>query len=427
MSAGDRTPVMNSPTPGRGGNIGFLRSVTTPPRELLHVFPSFNVGGPQVRFAALAGGLGDRFRHTVLSLSGRYDAAELLPPRADVQLYGAPPAEGGGMFARLRAYHALLGRNPPDVLVTYNWGTTEVAMANLLRGIPHLHLEDGFGPDEQQRQFRRRIWGRRLILSRSQVVVPSTTLEQIATRCWRLAPCAVHYIPNGIAPKLHPARPLHDLGVDLPDGLPRVVWTAALRREKNPLRMLRAFAPIKDRAVLLIIGSGPEHEDILREAERLRLGPNLRLLGGRADARDIMMHCDVAALSSDTEQMPIAVLEAMDAGLPMAACDVGDVRRMLAPDNRPFVTPPADESLGRSLAALVDNAELRARVGQANRRKLRTTYTLGPMIDAYAALLDRMAAGNGARARSLRKRHVCVAESDGVSERRPRTEQRNSA
>ena len=365
------------------------KAVTTPPRHLLHVFPSFNVGGPQVRFAALAAGLGDGFHHTVLSLSGRYDAADLLAPTAQVRLYGEPPS-AASLPSRLRVYHALLKQEQPDLLMTYNWGSTEVAMANLLLRAPHLHMEDGFGPEERDRQFRRRVWARRLFLARSQVVVPSMTLEQIATRKWRLDPRSVHYIPNGITPKLHPARSIHDLGLELPAALPRIVWTAALRPEKNPLRMLRAFAPIKDKAVLLIIGSGSERDAVLREAERLQLGSSLRMLGGRTDARDIMMQCDVAALSSDTEQMPLAILEAMDAGLPVAACDVGDVRRMLAVQNRPFVTPASDEAFACALATLAGNAGLRARIGQANRQRLRATFTLGPMIDAYAALLERM-------------------------------------
>lgn len=376
--------------PGRDG-LPALGAVPAGPRRLLHVFPSFEVGGAQVRFAALAEGLGAGFHHDVLSLSGSYEASALVPADAPVALLGPFP-RAATLMRRLGAYRTQLAARRPDILLTYNWGAMEMAMANRPGRIPHVHMEDGFGPEEAVRQIGRRVWGRRLALGRSQLAVPSRTLEVLAIREWRIDPRRVHYIPNGVAPRLRPGRALHELGLDLPPGLPVIVWAGALRPEKNPLRVLRAFGPLKDQAVLLVIGSGPERDAVLREAERLELGGSLRLLGRRTDVRDIVMQCQLLALSSDTEQMPLVVLEAMDSGLPVAACDVGDVRRMVSAENRPFVTPVADEALAAALQALVRNAALRARIGAANRRRVRETYTLASMVEAYAALFERVAA-----------------------------------
>jgi glycosyltransferase involved in cell wall biosynthesis len=291
----------------------------------------------------------------------------------------------------------MLDELEPDLLLTYNWGAIEPALANLVRGTPHVHMEDGFGPEEATRQLRRRVWTRRVALSRSQVVVPSVTLQALATRTWRLDARRVHYIPNGIPPKLHPNVRLGEVVAGLPEGACRIVWTGGLRPEKNPLRVIRAFAPLKDQAVLLMMGSGPEEPAIRAEAARLGLGDRVRLLGRRGDARDIIMQCHVLALSSDTEQMPYVVLEAMDAGLPVAACDVGDVRRMVAPENRPFLTPPDDAALGEALAGLIADAALRQVIGRANRLRLRAVYGLQGMIEAYSALFDRLTAGERSR------------------------------
>lgn len=366
-------------------------TVAPSPRRLLHVFPSFDVGGAQVRFLALVEAMGPRYHHMVLSLNGCYDAARLLQPGWPVELCGPPP-QGGNSIARIGAYHRALRGRRPDLLLTYNWGAMEMAAANALAGTPHIHMEDGFGPEEVSRQVRRRVWARRLLLSRAQLVVPSLTLEAIARGTWALDRRRVHHIPNGILPRLH-ASPPGGAVLDLPAGRPRVVWAGALRPEKNPLRMLRAFAPLRDAATLVVIGVGPEQDAVLREAERLQLGDSLHLLGARADVRDIIMQCDIALLSSDTEQMPIVVLEAMDAGLPVAACDVGDVLQMVAPENRPFVGPPEDAVLTRSLQILIADAALRVRVGKANRRRLRARYTLTPMVEAYGALIERTAGG----------------------------------
>jgi L-malate glycosyltransferase len=366
--------------------------------HLVHVYPSFDVGGVQVRFAALVRELGERFRHTVVSLSGEYGAAALIPANAPVR-YTAAPSRSRSLTIRVSRHRTMLAKLRPDLLLTYNWGAMEVVLANALVGLPHIHLEDGFGPEEAMRQLPRRVWTRRIALARSHVIVPSRTLQTIATHTWRLDSRRVQHIPNGVAPHAEHQTALDSIGLDLPVGVPLIVWAGALRAEKNPLRLLRAFAPLKDRAVLLLIGDGPERGAIEEEAARLRLGRSLCLLGHRMDTRDIIMQCQVLALSSDTEQMPFAVLEAMAAGLPIAATDVGDVREMVAEANRAFIVLRCDGALSEALDTLIGDASLRARIGQANRTRQGELYTLPKMAESYGAVFERVSAP--ARARRL--------------------------
>ncbi len=354
--------------------------------HIVHVFPGFGVGGSQVRLAAIVRGLGDGFSHTIISLSGCLDAVPLLDQRADVRI--APPLEAArGPLARLALYRRRLAELKPDLLVTYNWGSMDFVFANFGRPTPHLHVEDGFGPEEAKGQFRRRIWTRRLALSRSELAVPSRTLHAIATQLWKLSGRRVNWIPNGIAESDAWSTSLEGLDLNLPPNLPIITWVGALRREKNPLSLLRAYAPVKDKAVLLIVGDGPERGPIEAEIERAGYA-NARLLGYRKDARDIIMQSDILALSSDTEQMPIAVLEAMDAGLPVVSTEVGDVRGMVAPVNAPFVTSSV-EAFSSALSTLIGDGLLRRRIGEANRAKVRADYSLTGMVDAWQALLQR--------------------------------------
>jgi L-malate glycosyltransferase len=351
-------------------------------RRLLHVFPSFEIGGAQARFARIAVGLGEAFHHTVVSLSDRNEAAALLAPGAPVDLAQAPD-DKGDLLRRLKRYRRFLSLHPHDALVTYNWGAIEFALANLVHGRPHVHIEDGFGLDEANRQFRRRVWGRRLALIRSDVVVPSLTLSNIAREVWRVAPQRLHYIPNGIAD--WSPSPLR-CEEPLPRESVKILWAGAFRAEKNPLRLLRAFAAAPPQAVLVLIGDGPERDTVLAEASRLGLEGRYRFLGRRSDVRDVMRQCDLLALSSDTEQMPLVVLEAMDAGLPVASTDVGDVRRMVAAGNAPFVTGASDAELCASITALVSDPDLRRRVGAANRAKADAVYGEAEMLEAYRLL-----------------------------------------
>jgi glycosyltransferase involved in cell wall biosynthesis len=94
----------------------------------------------------------------------------------------------------------------------------------------------------------------------------------------------------------------------------------------------------------------------------------------------------VFALSSDTEQMPLSVLEAMAAGLPVAATDVGDVAAMLAEANRPFVVALDDAALARAMAALLDRPDLARAVGAANRARAAAEYDEATMVRGYEAL-----------------------------------------
>lgn len=358
--------------------------------RLLHIFPNFEFGGSQMRLAMLVESLGASFDHTIVAINGNYAAKALLPASPYVS-YGAAPAEGNPAL-RIGLYRKYLRDVSPDILVTYNWGAIEWALANAFSHTPHIHIEDGFGPEEVHRQLRRRIWARRILLSRSTLVVPSATLGDIASRIWKIGSERLRHIPNGIASRASYENPITGLQLALPADLPRIAWVGALRPEKNPLRLLRAFSALRGKAILLILGCGPMLPAVRAEAERLKLTPWIRFLGQRADARDIIMQCDVLALSSDTEQMPFTILEAMDAGLAVASVDVGDIRRMVSAENRQFIVPPDEQALGVALSELVADPSLRADIGLANKRRLRECYDIRTMAARYAHLFSAVAA-----------------------------------
>jgi glycosyltransferase involved in cell wall biosynthesis len=108
---------------------------------------------------------------------------------------------------------------------------------------------------------------------------------------------------------------------------------------------------------------------------------------------------DMFALASDTEQMPLSVLEAMAAGLPVASTAVGDVALMLAPENRPLVVPRNDAALGAALARLAADPAWRRAIGTANRAKAARDYDHRVMLHAWSTLLtEPETCGSGAAA-----------------------------
>lgn len=261
-------------------------------------------------------------------------------------------------------------------------------MANWPPLLAHVHIEDGFGPEEADRQLLRRVLTRRLVLSKSQIVVPSRTLERIALDIWRLDPRRVRYIPNGIDCARFSARGI--VPFDWSGSEPIIGTVAALRPEKNLARLLDAFRLVRTRTPcrLLIAGDGPERQRLEALAESLSLREHVRFTGHADASERIYEALDVFVLSSDTEQMPTTVIEAMAAGLPVVATDVGDISQMVSNENLPFVVDRSEASLAEAILNLLDNPELRARIGAANRKTARNRFEERTMAAAYAALFD---------------------------------------
>ena len=362
---------------------------------LLHVFPGFAVGGAQSRMIAVANHFAGSFRHAVIALDGITTAAARFAPGLDVRFPGLVLRKQATL-ANLWRCRAALTTLAPDVLVTHNWGSIEFALANALVGRRHVHIEDGFGPEERARQLPRRVLARRLLLRRASVVLPSRTLHRIAADLWRLPPSCLRYIPNGIDLARFAPAP-GPVASDWPRDLPVIGTVAALRPEKNLRRLLDAFACLQVPARLVIVGDGPERAALMAQAAALGIAARVIFAGATEDTPRAYRQFDVFALSSDTEQMPLAVLEAMGTALPVAATDVGDVAAMLAPANRPYVVAQQAGALAAALTALLADPAAARALGAANRARARQDFDQHAMFAAYAALFRAAAsAASGA-------------------------------
>jgi glycosyltransferase involved in cell wall biosynthesis len=347
---------------------------------VLHAFPTFAVGGAQVRFAAIANHFGGAFRHIVVSLDGNTACRERLDPDLDVT-FPTVAATKNAMLSNAWRYRRLVRDWRPDILVTYNWGAIEFALGNnILPLARHLHVVDGFGPEERAIQIPRRVRMRRVALSRTPVLLPSRNLVRIATEIWKLPPRVIHYVPNGI----DLARFATD-GAQRDAGEPVIGTVAALREEKNIARLVRAFAQLPS-GRLVIVGDGPERPALQGLAASLGVADRVAFAGHHQDPAPFYARFDVFALSSDTEQMPLSVIEAMASGLPVVATDVGDVKRMVAAENTPFVTALDDGALAAALAGMVAGRDLRHRIGGANLTKAQREFDQDAMFAAHGAL-----------------------------------------
>lgn len=361
------------------------------PRHLLHVFPSFVVGGSQTRFVQLATAHGDRYRHTVYSLDGVFDMARNIAPSVAIECR-APSFDKNAGLRNLPFIRRAIAEAGADVLVTYNWGAIEWCLANRwFPLLPHIHVEDGFGPEETQHQLWRRVLARRVALSgpHTTVVLVSRQLERLARAVWHLSPKAILYIPNGVDCARFTRQEQKTPG----QKNRLVIGTlATLRAEKNLARLIRIFAAIAalrppEALELLIVGDGSERAALEAAARASRRPAQIRFVGHTSSPEHALAEMDIFALSSDTEQMPLSVLEAMAMQLPIAAPSVGDVFDMVASENRPYIAARNnDEELKRSIESLIDDPALRKRLGLANRKEVVERFDWNTTAARYAEL-----------------------------------------
>lgn len=372
-----------------GARVG--HKIGMPPVRILHAHSTFSLGGKEARAVRLMNAFGAAARHIVLTaMPGETGARAEIAAEIDADFpEDAPPLSGPPSPLRLWRLARYIRRF--DLVLSYNWGAMDLVMAHRLFGGPPLvHHEDGFNQDEILRLDPRRNGWRRVALRNAfRIVVPSRRLEDIARNHWARRDGQVVRIANGIGTVSY-THPPDRSAIGLDDTDPRLVigTVAGLRPVKNLPRLVRAFAAMRRRdAILVVVGEGPERDRILAEARRLGVADRVRLPGFRTDPARWIGAFDIFALSSDSEQFPISLIEAMAAALPAVATAVGDVPYMVAEANAPLIVDAGDEAaFAAELDRLAEHADLRWAIGQANRDKAAAQFDAAAMIAAYAAL-----------------------------------------
>ncbi|TAK07834.1 MAG: glycosyltransferase [Candidatus Manganitrophaceae bacterium] len=171
---------------------------------------------------------------------------------------------------------------------------------------------------------------------------------------------------------------------------------ANFHKIKNHLLLLKAFNEvIKEgkRAKLLLVGQG--FESIIDNAEpEIRsfiaengLSEHVLTLGYRTDVPALLGIMDIFCLTSFNEGLPIGLIEAMAAGLPVVGTDVGGIRDLITPNKNGFLVAPADvEGLKKALLLLIQDESMRKKLGQESRQSAFRDYSLDRCIQNYQNL-----------------------------------------
>ncbi|MDR7420715.1 MAG: glycosyltransferase [Armatimonadota bacterium] len=216
-----------------------------------------------------------------------------------------------------------------------------------------------------------------------------------------VAPQRVRLIPNGILPGRRSretgttARLRHALGID--QGAPVVVSVGRLAEQKGHRYLLRAARRLRlshPTLRVLIVGDGPLRNELHGEIAQHGLEPCVHLLGFRADIPDLLALADVFALPSNDEGLPIALLEAFAAGVPVVATPVGAVPDLVSPDATGLLVPPRDdEALAAAIDRLLQDRALGDSISRNALALLQSSYTADAMYTRYRALYGELLNG----------------------------------
>jgi L-malate glycosyltransferase len=357
--------------------------------KILYVFPTFGPGGAELLMVSIMNALGDLFSHRVIGLDGNLEASRAFSREIDSVAEGPPAPKPGPLVFR-----SLVKSMRPAAVLTFNWGAIEATLgARMAQVCPVIHSERGFGPDEATSRKRRRVWTRRLVLnSIFQTVTTSANMLRIAREEFWLPAHKVRLIQTGVdAVRYRPRRNAalrRSWGVGDDELL--VGYLGGLRPEKNLPLLLRAFHEAAlPGAKLALAGAGPGRTELERLAAELDLGDRLIFAGHQFDVPAYLAALDVFTMSSITEQLSNAQLEAMAAGLPVICTDVGDSRAVLGGAGDGCVVASRDQTAyAAALRRLAVNPERRAELGAANRRRVVEHYSSDRMVREYAELLQ---------------------------------------
>ena len=203
----------------------------------------------------------------------------------------------------------------------------------------------------------------------------------------------LHVVSNGVRPRT--ADPATRQAMRLQLGIPAddfvFLYEGRLEDVKDLGTLLGAYAAlpeaVKQKARLVLAGDGACRSALQATQHALGLGERVTFLGARTDIPDLHCMADAFVMTSRTEGLPMALIEAMGTGLPCVSTAVGGIPQLLA-DGAGLLAPPKDVgAIAAALARLVAEPELRGEIARRGKAKVASLYGMESIVTQYLALM----------------------------------------
>ena len=363
--------------------------------RILHVVPSFGLGGMEKVICALINGLPQTLHHEILALDSHQEASRWLHNR-NIHFIDFHRPEG--TIPYLVALFKILRRERPDVLMTYNWGATDAIWLGRLAGITTIfHNEHGFNIDEAHHtKWKRNII--RFIVYRlaKRVIVVSRALHVSLKSYYRLGEGQVVHIPNGIEPEFYSPDPVERSRIRQELGLKDDNFVIGFSGRLDPVKNFELLLEIFECCVkedarirLMLIGDGQEKEKIKMISYQRGFEGKILFIGQTDIVLSYLRALDVFLLTSFKEQMPMSILEAMSVGVPIIASRVGEIPHMVKNGKEGFLCQLEDPSQDWAMRILrLRDFQKRQAMGRAARDSVIERFQEEAMVAKYHKLMN---------------------------------------
>lgn len=356
---------------------------------IAHTEASMGWGGQEIRVLTEARGFLDRGHRVVLYAARGARIAEEAPsfgvPHVALPIGAKRPA---GVFALARAFRA----DRPDVVNTHSSTDSWLAAiaCRFVRPSPAIVRTRHVSVPVPRDPATRWLYGR----ATARVVTTGDALARQLVRDNGLDPARVESVPTGIDFERFGtiARDAARRSLGLPADAPIVGIVATLRSWKGHRHLLDAMARLADsRAILVVVGDGPQREALARQVDALGLRARVRFAGQQRDVAPWFAAFDVFVLpSTANEGVPQALLQAMASGVPCVTTDAGAIPEIARHDATALVVPTEDPgALAGAIDRLLRDRALGARLAAAARTAVVPAFALATMLDRMEIVFRR--------------------------------------
>lgn len=350
--------------------------------RMLSLIPQMGIGGAEAVAATLAlhaRGLG----HSVqLASAGGFRTADLVEagvPHLEVSLASRQLRD---LARSVRTLRRAVRADHPDVVHAHNVKAAMVARLAVGRHTPVLVTLHGVPARELPAAVRILRWAATRV-----VAVSPYVQEQLVSHGYPADRVSV--VENSITPLPSHPRTAARRHLGLDDDTPVVLCLARMVDQKRHDLLVRAWVAVREDAVLLLAGDGPNRAAVEAQIADLGLGHRVQVLGARTDPDWLLAATDLMVLPTDWEGLPISLLEAMGAGVPVVVSRVGGVVETLGEGVR-LVDPDSAGALSEGIEGLLGDLQQRAALGRRGQELVSRLYGPTLMLDAYDDLFAEL-------------------------------------
>jgi len=376
--------------------------VTVQRTRVVYLAHAFTVGGAEEMVLNLVRRLPARFEPMVCCIHEAGPIGEeIRKTDVPIEILGLTPGlrrpfDLGGIRAYLR-------RTQPHIVHTFL--LTASVYGRLAAILEHVPVVIGTEVNVYERKRRRHAIAERLLMAGTdRVIASAASVRDFYIRQVHADPAKVDVIYNAVdfaqaEPKISRAEVRTALGI--PADVPVAGVIARLTEQKGHRFLFDALATRRELANvhLLVIGGGELRDALGQRASALGLTLRVHFLGARRDLGDLLAAMDVFVMPSLWEGLPLSMVLAMGAGIPVVATAVAGIPEVVDAGRTGLLVPPGDAAaLGDALARLFTDGALRAQLGRDARASVLPRFGIDKYVESIVALYDRLLNGHAPRA-----------------------------